>query len=107
MTEHESSPVQGRIERELASAFAPEHLEVVNESGQHNVPRGSETHFRVTLVASAFEGQRLLERHRSVNRTLADEISGPVHALALHTYTPDEWAERRGAPASPPCYGGG
>jgi BolA protein len=80
---------------------------VVNESGNHNVPPGSETHFKVVLVSDAFEGQRLLARHRAVNETLAEELAGGVHALALHTYTPGEWQDRFGdAPMSPPCLGG-
>ena len=42
-----------------------------------------------------------------VNEALADELAGPVHALAIHTYTPEEWRQRFGeAPMSPPCLGG-
>lgn len=99
--------IQDRIERKLAERFAPAHLEVVNESGNHNVPRGSETHFKVVLVAPAFEGLRLIARHRLVNETLAAELAGGVHALAIHTYTETEWRDRFGsAPLSPPCLGG-
>jgi BolA protein len=73
----------------------------------HSVPPGSESHFKVTLVSDAFEGRRLLERHRAVNAALADELRDSVHALALHTLTPEEWFARGGAvPASPPCLGG-
>ena len=60
------------IEQRLADSFAPAHLEVVNESGNHNVPAGSETHFKVVLVSPAFEGQRLIARHRAVNAVLAE-----------------------------------
>ena len=95
------------IEQRLADAFAPAHLEVVNESGNHNVPEGSETHFKVVLVSSAFEGQRLIARHRAVNAVLADALAAGVHALAMHTYTEAEWRARFGAaPLSPPCLGG-
>jgi BolA protein len=99
--------VQETIERKLADRFDPAHLEVVNESGGHNVPAGSETHFKVVLVAEAFAGQRPLARHRLVNQTLAEELAGPVHALSIHTYTEPEWRDRFGkAPLSPPCLGG-
>ena len=99
--------LQERIERKLAEALDPEHLEVVNESGNHNVADGSETHFKVVVVAGAFEGERLLTRHRRVNDTLAEELAGGVHALAMHTYTAEEWRARFGsAPMSPPCLGG-
>jgi BolA protein len=99
--------VQETIEQKLADRFDPDHLEVVNESGGHNVPVGSETHFKVVLVAEAFAGKRPLARHRLVNAALAEELAGPVHALAIHTYTVDEWRQRFGAaPLSPPCLGG-
>ena len=99
--------LQERIERKLAEALDPEHLEVVNESGNHNVADGSETHFKVVVVAGAFEGERLLKRHRRINDTLAEELAGGVHALAMHTYTAEEWRARFGsAPMSPPCLGG-
>lgn len=99
--------VQQTLETKLAERFDPAHLEVRNESGGHNVPAGSETHFKVVLVAQAFAGKPLLARHRLVNETLADELAGPVHALAIHTYTEEEWRKRFGAaPMSPPCLGG-
>ena len=99
--------VQSQIESKLAEALAPAHLEVVNESHQHNVPPNSETHFKVVLVADRFEGRRKVARHQDVYALLKDELAGPVHALALHTYTQDEWQDRFGeAPLSPPCLGG-
>lgn len=109
--EQHSSSIQGpvgqRIEAALADAFALDHLEVRNESGQHNVPPGSETHFKVVLVGAAFEGQLRIKRHRSVNAVLAAELAGPVHALSIHAYTLAEWQRRHGnAPLSPPCHGG-
>ena len=95
------------IERLLREQFAPVHLELVNESHQHNVPPGSETHFKLTLVDAAFASQRLVARHQSVYAALAGPLSSGVHALALHTYSPDEWTARSGAaPKSPPCLGG-
>ena len=51
------------IIEKLDTRFECQHLEVVNESGGHNVPAGSETHFKVVLVAAEFNGQRLLARH--------------------------------------------
>ena len=96
------------IENTLTRALDPEFIEVINESGNHNVPPGSESHFRVTIVSDRFTGQRLIQRHRMINELLADELAGPVHALALHTLTPDEWFDRAGRVAdSPPCLGGG
>ena len=99
--------VQQTIESRLAEAFSPNHLEVINESQQHNVPPNSETHFKVVIVALDFDSKRKVARHQAVYAVLAEELAGPVHALALHTYTMAEWAERHGdVPLSPPCLGG-
>jgi len=100
--------VQDTIERQLREHFAPVHLDVANESNQHNVPANSETHFRVVLVSEQFEGLRKVGRHQQVYQVLASQLAGPVHALALHTYTPAEWqARQQEAPGSPACLGGG
>ena len=100
--------VQSTIELKLANDFNPLHLEVINESSNHNVPEGSESHFKVVVVSPSFEGKNLLARHRLINSTLADELKGIIHALAIHTYTEEEWKEEsNGAPMSPPCLGGG
>jgi len=98
--------IQRRIDDLLRAAFAPALLRVENESHRHNVPPGSETHFKVTLVAQQFAELSRIQRHRRVNQVLGDLLAGPVHALALHLYTPAEWAERAAAPGSPPCLGG-
>ncbi|TAA47551.1 transcriptional regulator BolA [Corallincola spongiicola] len=99
--------VQNTIEKKLLQRFAPVHLEVINESGNHNVPAGAESHFKVVIVSAQFEGNRLLARHRSVNETLAQELDGQIHALAMHTYTQSEWESNFGdIPNSPKCMGG-
>ncbi len=98
--------IQATIEKKLQAALAPIHLEVINESHMHNVPPGSESHFKVVVASAEFDGKPLVARHRRVNEILADELQ-QIHALALHTYTPTEWLERGEAPDSPPCHGGG
>lgn len=100
--------MQSTIEHKLEQAFHPQHLAVLNESSKHNVPAGSESHFNVTVVSEAFEGLMLIKRHRLVNAALKDELAGQIHALALHTLTPAEWAAQGGqVPESPDCRGGG
>lgn len=99
--------VQQQIEDQLREALRPDWLEVTNESHMHSVPPDSETHFRVVAVSAAFDGKRVVARHQQVYAAVSDQLQGPVHALALHTYTPSEWADRqRQAPASPDCLGG-
>lgn len=91
----------------LLHQLQPSHLEVINESANHNVPPGSESHFKVVVVSEAFAGKSLIARHRLINEILADELKNKIHALALHTYTETDWNERtHQAPLSPPCRGG-
>jgi BolA protein len=97
------------IEEKLLSAFSPLHLDVINESNNHNVPPGSESHFKVTIVSKDFEDERLIKRHRAVNSVLSEELAEKIHALALHTYTEKEWHDyyADNTPLSPNCLGGG
>lgn len=97
---------QTTIEQKISQAFAPVHMEVINESHMHSVAPGSETHFKLLVVSEQFAGLRLLARHRAVNQVLADELAGGVHALAMHTLTPEEWQARGAVPQSPACRGG-
>jgi BolA family transcriptional regulator, general stress-responsive regulator len=99
--------MQALIEKKLASEFETEYLQVENESHMHNVAPGSESHFKVTIVSDSFRDQMLIKRHRMVNKTLQQEMQ-QIHALALHTLTPEEWQARAGNVAdSPHCRGGG
>ncbi|HEY7971890.1 MAG: BolA family protein [Xanthobacteraceae bacterium] len=86
--------VADTIADKLNRAFAPESLSVVDESDQHRGHAGhrpgGETHFRIDIVAQAFKGKSRLERHRLINQTLARELDGGVHALAIHAAAPGE-----------------
>lgn len=96
--------MQQQITNKLTHAFNCTYLQVDNESHQH--ARGENSHFKVTIVSDDFADQRLLQRHRAINSTLADELS-QIHALAIHAYTPTEFTEKQGAvPNSPNCLGG-
>lgn len=98
------SVVQSAIQTKLSQRFSPVYMEVLNESHMHSVPANSETHFKVVLVADEFEGVMKVRRHQAIYAELAEELEGPVHALALHLYTPKEWQEKSGgAPESPLC----
>ncbi|GHB66890.1 transcriptional regulator [Psychrosphaera saromensis] len=98
--------IQTQITDKLNAQFSPTHLTVENESSQHNVPKGSESHFKVVVVSNEFAGKRLIQRHRLVNGCLADELANHIHALAIHTYTVEEWSLQFAAPDSPNCLGG-
>jgi len=90
----------------LQAALPLVHLEVINESNQHGVPPGSETHFKLVLVSPAFAGVRAVARHQKVYGLLSDEMPKGLHALALHTYTPEEWEASGVVPSCPNCLGG-
>lgn len=99
--------VQGEIQKKLSDELNTSFLDVINESTNHNVPAGSESHFKVVLVSADFDGKSLLARHRLINKILADELKNKIHALAIHAYTEKEWQEKNAqAPKSPPCLGG-
>ncbi len=96
-----------QINDKIVDEFQPIYLDVINESDNHNVPAGSESHFKLVVVSQVFKDTPLIQRHRSINKLLADQLAGSVHALSLHTHTPDEWEKRGGSvPVSPPCKGG-
>ncbi len=98
--------MQQQIDARLREGFEITHLVIINESHDHNVPAGSETHFKVVIVSPAFEGLSLVRRHQAVYAQLQAQLAGGVHALALHTYTGAEWAAREAVPDSPACRGG-
>lgn len=90
--------VEESIRERLRGAFAPSELQVVNDSHRHaghgSSPQTGESHFSVVVVSIAFAGKSRLERHRMVNAALAEELAGPVHALAVTALTPEEQAKR-------------
>ena len=82
------------ITQKLSEAFAPVSLDVIDESHLHEGHAGhrpgGETHFRVNIVSQAFAGKSRLDRHRMINATLAAELAGSVHALAIKAQAPGE-----------------
>jgi len=86
--------VADKIHDALSASFSPLRLDVADQSHLHAGHGGArpegETHFHVTLVSDAFEGQTRVARHRMVNKVLADLLAARVHALQLTTLTPAE-----------------
>ena len=82
------------ITEKLREAFVPESLDVQDESHLHEGHAGhrtgGETHFRIYIVSQAFKGKSRIDRHRMINATLAIELAGSVHALAIHAQAPGE-----------------
>jgi len=88
--------VSKSIHAKLTDALSPERLEIADESHLHaghaGAREGGESHFRLLVVARAFEGLNRVQRQRLVNQALKAELDGPVHALAMKTLTPEEAA---------------
>ncbi len=88
--------VADRIRSKLTQAFAPEQLDIQDDSAKHSghsgAREGGESHFSVVIVSSAFEGLNRVARQRRINHVLAEELAGPVHALSLQARTPGEAA---------------
>jgi len=86
--------IADQIRDRLMEAFQPARLDVADQSHLHAGHSGArpegETHFHVTIVASAFDGQMRVARHRMVNKVLAELLEARVHAMQLTTLTPSE-----------------
>ena len=100
--------VQANVEAILRDKLTPEHLEVVNESHMHSVAKDSETHFKVIVVSPIFEGVSAVKRHQLVYGALGEIMGkkpsqGGIHALAITSRTPAEWALSPEANQSPLC----
>jgi len=92
-------PIATIIREKLTAGLAPARLEIEDDSGRHaghhheggvDGLAGGESHFNVTVVSGAFEGQGRVQRQRAVNDLLREELAGPVHALSIRALTPAE-----------------
>lgn len=94
--------IQTALETRL-QALQPSYFEIMNESVNHGgYFEGKESHFKVTLVSDVFQGLGKAARHQKVYGLVGQLLTDKtIHALALHTYTPDEWTGHR--PDSPAC----
>ena len=86
--------VADEIRTKLIQGLSPIRLDIVDEShlhaGHSGAPEGGESHFRVSVVSSAFDGISRIQRQRMVYRLLESELQGAVHALSIITRTPAE-----------------
>ena len=86
--------VRDIMTKKLNDAFAPESIDVVDEShlpeGHAGHRPGGQSHFRIYIVSQAFAGKSRIDRHRMINAVLADDLAGGVHALAIHASAPGE-----------------
>ncbi len=90
--------IRDSLERKISETLNPETLEIVDESHLHaghaGARPGGDSHFKVLIVADAFDGKSRVDRQRLVNGLLADEFAAGLHALSLTTLTPTEAGRR-------------
>jgi BolA protein len=98
---------QKKIQAMVSGAINVAYLDLVNESHKHSVPENSETHFKLTLVSNDFDKMSKVARHQKVYGAVSALMQEGLHALALHTYSPEEWElSKQKIPESPDCMGG-
>ncbi|XP_034175092.1 DNA-binding transcriptional regulator BolA isoform X2 [Osmia lignaria lignaria] len=78
-----TNPIENSIRKKLMGSLNPSYIEIINESYMHNVPKGSETHFKVIVVSDKFTDKPLLKRHQMINNLLQVELENGVHALSI------------------------
>lgn len=78
-----------KVEELLTQAFPGADIELVDLTG-------TKDHYQARIVSTAFAGKSLIEQHKLVYGALGDAMNGPIHALALKTYTPEAWAKQTG-----------
>ena len=92
-----------RISEMIRGTNGITHCEVLDESSGHNVPIGSETHFKLVAVGDVFNQKSRIQRHRMINAMLQDEFEKGMHACSMHLFTPEEWEASSNVPHSPDC----
>jgi BolA protein len=92
-------PIATIIREKLTAGLSPERLVIEDDSARHaghhheggmDGQPGGESHFNLTVVAAAFEGQGRVQRQRAINALLREELAGPIHALSIRALTPAE-----------------
>ena len=98
--------IKEKIEEKLKTQISSLYVEVINESPNHNVPDGAESHFKVIVVSNDFENMRPVQRHQLIYKALNEEMK-LIHAIAIHPFTKIEWEKNNQSSSdSPDCLGG-
>ncbi len=79
------------IEQKLLDAFSPLHLDITRERVDFDLSGTPQSHIKVVIIANGFDGLKIHQRHKAINKVLATELAEDISVLALHTYTEKEW----------------
>lgn len=97
-----------RLNAKLTELLSPQYLFIEDESGNHSVPEGSESHFKVIVASDVFSSLSKVERHQKVYSLLGEEFKNGLHALSIRAYSLAEWEKEKSKLdfQSPECLGG-
>jgi stress-induced morphogen len=95
-------PIENKIINSLINSMNVSSLKVINESFMHNVPKDSESHFKIVIVSNDFKNLSLIQRHKLVYKSL-DNIMNNIHALSIQSFSDDEFALNPIILDSPEC----
>ena len=94
--------IESTINKIINESYNPLYIELVNESFMHNVPRGSESHFKLVVVSNIFKNMTLIQRHKHIYSSL-NTIMNNIHALSINAFDIDEFKLNPTQSKSPDC----
>ncbi|MDC3375646.1 BolA family transcriptional regulator [Gammaproteobacteria bacterium] len=95
-------PIESQIVNTLSSFMNLASLKIINESFMHNVPEGSESHFKIVVVTNDFNNLSIIQRHKLIYKTL-DSLMNEIHALSIHAFNEEEFKLNPVILDSPEC----
>ena len=97
-----NGPIETQIVNILKTSMNLSSLKIINESFLHNVPEGSESHFKIVIVSSDFINLTMIQRHKLVHKKL-DNLMTKIHALSIHAFDENEFKSNPIILDSPEC----
>jgi|TARA_B110000305_G_scaffold210436_1_gene244134 stress-induced morphogen len=94
--------IESAIKKAIKKSYNPVHIDIVNESFMHNVPKDSESHFKLLVVSNFFKNMTLIQRHKHIYSSL-NEVMKNIHALSINAYDIEEFKLNPTPPSSPDC----
>lgn len=85
-----NGPIESQIVNTLKTSMDLFSLKIINESFMHNVPEGSESHFKIVIVSEDFLNLTMIQRHKLVYKKL-NNLMTKIHALSIHAFDKDEF----------------
>ena len=85
-----NGPIESQIVNTLKTSMDLFSLKIINESFMHNVPEGSESHFKIVIVSQDFLNLTMIQRHKLVYKKL-NNLMTKIHALSIHAFDKNEF----------------